>query len=84
MGQLILNLGPIRGSVITFMPWVLYHEGNNPWYQLNRRLGRPQSQSGHFGDEVNKSHDHPIMYIISKIFLTFNRDTLLKKTNYNI
>jgi hypothetical protein len=24
-----------------------------PWYQPNKRLGEPQSQSGHFGEEKN-------------------------------
>jgi len=33
------------------MPWPLYHQGKSPWYPLDRRLGGPQSWSGHSGEE---------------------------------
>jgi hypothetical protein len=35
------------------MPWLLYPQGKSPWYPLDRRLGGPQSQSGHSGEEKN-------------------------------
>jgi len=28
-------------------------EGKSPWYPLDRRLGGPQSHSGHGGEEKN-------------------------------
>jgi hypothetical protein len=35
------------------MPQLLYLQGKSPWYPLDRRLGGPQSQSGHGGEEKN-------------------------------
>jgi hypothetical protein len=32
---------------------LLYPQGIGPWYPLDGRLGRPQSQSGHGGEEKN-------------------------------
>jgi hypothetical protein len=37
--------------VVNFTPWTLYPHGKNPWYLLDRRLGGPQSWSGHGGKE---------------------------------
>jgi hypothetical protein len=37
----------------SFTPRPLYPQGNSPWYPLDRRLGGPQSQSGHGGEEKN-------------------------------
>jgi hypothetical protein len=31
----------------------LYPQGKSPWYQLDRRLGGPQSRSGRGGEEKN-------------------------------
>jgi len=31
--------------------WPLYPQGKSPCYPLDRRLGGPQSQSGHGGEE---------------------------------
>jgi len=47
---LILTLALVRGEWLTshsscFIP------GKEPWYPLNRKLGGPQSQSGHFGED---------------------------------
>jgi len=33
------------------MPWLLYPQGKSPWYPLDRRLGGPQSLSGHGGED---------------------------------
>jgi hypothetical protein len=44
---LILNLGTRCRQVVNFMPWPCTPR-KEPWYLLNRRLGKPQSQSGHF------------------------------------
>jgi hypothetical protein len=35
------------------MPQLLYLQGKNPWYPLDRRLGEPQNWSGHGGEEKN-------------------------------
>jgi hypothetical protein len=34
-------------------PRPLYSQGNSPWDHLDRRLGGPQSRSGHSGEENN-------------------------------
>jgi hypothetical protein len=39
--------------MVSFMPQLLYPQGKSPWYPLDRRLGGPQSQSGHGGEEKN-------------------------------
>jgi hypothetical protein len=33
--------------------WLLYPQGKSPWYPLGRRLGEPQSWSGHGVEEKN-------------------------------
>jgi hypothetical protein len=40
------------------MPQLLYPQGKRPWFPLDRRLGRSQSQSGCGGVEKN-SHALP-------------------------
>jgi hypothetical protein len=35
--------------VVNFTPQPLYLQGKSPWYTLDKRLGRPQSQSGYGG-----------------------------------
>jgi hypothetical protein len=47
----ILDLGNGWRWVVSFMPLLLYLHGKSPQYPLDRRLGRPQSQSGHCGGE---------------------------------
>jgi hypothetical protein len=39
--------------VVSFTPRPFYPEGKSPWYPLDRRLGGPQSRSGHGGVEEN-------------------------------
>jgi hypothetical protein len=39
--------------VVSFTPRPLYPSGKNPWYPLDRRLGRPQNRSRHGGEEKN-------------------------------
>jgi hypothetical protein len=39
--------------VVSFTPQLLYRQGKSPWYPLDRRLGGPQSRSGHNGEEKN-------------------------------
>jgi hypothetical protein len=41
------------------MPRPLYLQGKNPWHTLDRRLGGPQSQSGHSGGEEKNSQPLP-------------------------
>jgi hypothetical protein len=36
-----------------FMPWMIYFQRNGPQYPLHRRQGRPQRQSGCYGEEKN-------------------------------
>jgi hypothetical protein len=39
--------------VVSFTPRLLYTQEKNPCYQLDRRLGGPQSRSGRGGEEKN-------------------------------
>jgi hypothetical protein len=39
--------------VVSFTPRLIYLQGKSPWYLLDRRLGRPQSQSRRSGEEKN-------------------------------
>jgi hypothetical protein len=49
----ILDLSTRGRLVVSFTPWPLYPQGKSPWYPSYRRLGGPQSQSGHDGEEKN-------------------------------
>jgi hypothetical protein len=49
----ILNLGTRWRCVVRFMPRLLYPQGKNPWYPLDRRLCGPQSRSGRGGENKN-------------------------------
>jgi len=55
IAALILDLSTRWRCVVSFMPWPLYSKGKSLWYPLDRRLGGPQSQSGH-GGKKKKSH----------------------------
>jgi hypothetical protein len=39
--------------MVSFMPRLLYPQGQSLWYPLDRMLGGPQSCSGHSGEEKN-------------------------------
>jgi hypothetical protein len=47
----ILDLSTILRWVVSFTPLLLYPWGKNPQYPMDRRLGRPQGQSGCCGKE---------------------------------
>jgi hypothetical protein len=47
----ILDFGTRWRQVDSFIPRSLYLQGKSPWYPLDRRLGVPQNQSRHGGDE---------------------------------
>jgi hypothetical protein len=49
----IIDLGTRGKSVVIFTPRPLYLQGKSHWYLLYRRLGGPQSRSGHGGEEKN-------------------------------
>jgi hypothetical protein len=40
-----------RAQIVSFMPSPLQPQGVSSQYPLDRRLGGPQSQSGHSGEE---------------------------------
>jgi hypothetical protein len=48
---LIFNLGIRWRHVVSLTLLLLYSWGKNPQYPLNRKLGGPQTWSGHFGEE---------------------------------
>jgi hypothetical protein len=54
----IIDLGIRWKRSVSFTPWPLYLLGKSPSYQLDRRLGGPQSQSGS-GGEKKKSQSLP-------------------------
>jgi len=39
--------------VVSFTPQLLYSKEKSSWCPLDRRLGEPQSRSGHGGKEKN-------------------------------
>jgi hypothetical protein len=45
--------------VVSFTPRPLYPQGKSPWYPLERRLGGPQSRSGHDGGEEKNLEPPP-------------------------
>jgi hypothetical protein len=54
----VLNQAPCHEDVFrewrySSTPWLLHPQGKSPWYPLDRRLGGPQSQSGHGAKEKN-------------------------------
>jgi len=60
----ILDLGTRWMVSFTLRP--LHPQGKIPWYQLDRRLGGPQSRSGRGGEDKNfaasagtRTPDHP-------------------------
>jgi hypothetical protein len=50
-----LHLDTGRRWVVSFTPQPLYPQGSNSWHPSDRRLGGPQSQSGHSGGEEKNS-----------------------------
>jgi hypothetical protein len=66
----ILDHGTRWRWVVSFTPWPLYPQGNNPWHLLGRRLGGPQSRSGRGGEKKNSQTlpglEPPIMQPITK------------------
>jgi len=61
-----INLNIRFWWVVSFMPQPLYPWGKDPPppYPLDRRLGGPQSQSGHGGRESQNSHYTPWNLIV--------------------
>jgi hypothetical protein len=49
----IFDLGTKWRRVVSFTTRTLYPQGKSPWYPLDRRLGGPQSRSGHGVKEKN-------------------------------
>jgi len=47
LAPLILNLDIRWKSAVSLTPQALYHSGRSLWYSLSRRLGGPQTCSGH-------------------------------------
>jgi hypothetical protein len=49
----ILDLRTTWKRVVSFTPRQLYPQGKSTWYPLDRKLGGPQSRSGHGVEEKN-------------------------------
>jgi hypothetical protein len=66
----ILDLGTSWRWVVSFTPRPLYTQGKSPRYPQDRRLGGPQSRSGHGGEENNSQLlpglEHPIIQPIAQ------------------
>jgi hypothetical protein len=60
--------------VVSFTPRPLYPQGKNPWYPLDRRLGRPQSRSERGGEEKNSQplpgFKPPIIQPVAQLYTT--------------
>jgi len=53
-----VQLHSVITSALDGDEWSVSHHGcftpvKRPWYSLKRRLGKPQSQSGHFIEEIH-------------------------------
>jgi len=46
---------PLALEVVSFTSQLIYPWGKTPWYPLDRRLGAPQSWSGHISFEEKES-----------------------------
>jgi len=59
--------------VVSFTTWPLHPQGKSSWYPLDRRVGGPQSPSGH-GDEKNSmplpGHKPPIIQPVAQHYMT--------------
>jgi hypothetical protein len=53
IAPLIPDLGTIWRRVVSFTSQPFYPQGKSPCYTLDRRLGGPQTRSGHGGEEKN-------------------------------
>jgi hypothetical protein len=53
---------------------VALSQGKSPWYKLDRRLGGPQSQCGHCGEEKNTQplpgFEPPIIQTVAQLYTT--------------
>jgi hypothetical protein len=58
------DLGTRWRWMVSFTPRPLYLQGRSPRYPLDRRLGGPQSRSGHGGEEKNSQ---PLLELESSI-----------------
>jgi hypothetical protein len=60
--------------VVSFRHQLLYPQGKSPWYPLDRRMGGPQSQSGHTGEEkysqILLAFKPPIIQPIAQCYTT--------------
>jgi hypothetical protein len=63
------------------MPRPLYSQGKIPWYQLDVRLGGPQSLSGRGGEEKNfqplPGLESPIIQLVAQRYSTKEEVELL-------
>jgi hypothetical protein len=70
----ILDLGTRWRRVVRFMPRLLYPHEKSPWYPLDRRLGGPQSRSGHGAEEKNfqplPGLEPPIIQLLAQRYTT--------------
>jgi hypothetical protein len=66
----ILDLGTRWRQVVNFTPRPLYPQGKSLWCPLDRRLGEPQSRSGHGGKEKNSQplpgFELPIIQLVAQ------------------
>jgi hypothetical protein len=60
--------------VVRFTPRLLYPQGKNPWYPLDRGLGEHQSGAGHDGEEKNSQPlpglEPPIIQLVAQRYTT--------------
>jgi hypothetical protein len=72
--QRILDLGTRWKWVVSFTPRPLYHQGESPWYPLDRKLGETQSRSGRGGEKKNSQSlpglDPPIIQPVAQRYTT--------------
>jgi hypothetical protein len=68
--------------VVSFTTRPLYPQGKSSWYALDRRLGGPQSRSGHSGEErENTITILELMFVKTITINSLNDDKCFKCLN---
>jgi hypothetical protein len=72
--------------VVSFTPRLLYPQGKNTWYPLDRRLNGPQSRSGNGGEKNSQTPpglEPPIVQPVAQRYAT-EISQLLNRNAYEV
>jgi hypothetical protein len=84
----ILDLGTEWRWVVSFVTRPLYLQGKSPWYPSGRRLGWPQSRSGHGAEEKNSQPlqglEPPAIQPVAQCYTTVSRLLIIFSEEYKL